>query len=567
MKKHRLKANEGVGGTILSFLTRRRVGKAGEPPALPQAGLSKFSLVASGLVIFQLLASVPAMAVSDPMRNSYTQEKKIQQQPAQVGPQPVTVHKDEQEPAPYQSPDDAKQEHLLPLSQPSFKALISVDRRLDPFGLEASFSEEIGLRDVLKMAIGSNLDILNIKAGERAQRYSYLSALSKFLPDAVMGYNLYYVDGVIKMPGGFGGGPSSSVVTSKISSPFTLVNGGLRYKAYQGGAVLFGAIQNKHEWKAARAQVTGNINDVLLTAAKRYYDLLRQEALLHIRIKAVETSGEQVRQNSSLEASGLATNLDILQARTQLARDRQNLVEQQSARRNAAILLAQTLNINLGQDLIPSDKVVGKAHLINKKLQIADLLKLAVDNRPELKQYEEQRLAAKAQIMSALAPLHPNVTFTTAAYGVGPQLSNMGALLNLGLGVNWTLGGLGATDTLNAQAAKMRSRQALIQANQKFLQVFTEVRSAYVNMLSSEQRIEEATDEVNSAREELRLSRLRLDNGLGTNLDVLTAQRDVTQAYIDKVEAIINFNVAQVQLLHDVGLISVDTLSSGMPAS
>jgi outer membrane protein TolC len=498
-------------------------------------------------------------------KDHYAEEKLKQLKPSQIGAGPVIRHNQELESIPYKSAEDKQQEDLLPLSRPALKALISVDRRLDPFGLEASFSEEVGLRDVLKAAIGGNLELMYVKTGERAQRYSYLSSLSKFLPEVLTGYTLYYTDGAIKLPGGFGGGSSSQVAVSHINSPFTIANVGVRYKLYQGGAVLFGALQNKHLWRAARAQVTGNTNDVLLTAARRYYELLRQEALLHIRIKAVDTSVEQLRRNTELEASGLATNLDILQARTQLARDRQSLVEQQALRRDSAILLAQTLNIGLGQDLLPADKNVAKARLVDRSMQIGDLLKLAVDNRPELKQYDELRQAAKAQIMTALAPLQPNVAFTTSGYAVGPQLTNMGEMLTLGLGVNWVMGGMGLTDTLNVQAARMKTRQALIQANKQFVTVFSEVRTAYVKMLSSEQRIEETTDEVYSAQEELRLSRLRLDNGLGTNLDVITAQRDLTQAYIDKVEALVNFNIAQAQLVHDIGLISVDTLCSERP--
>ena len=45
---------------------------------------------------------------------------------------------------------------------------------------------------------------------------------------------------------------------------------------------------------------------------------------------------------------------------------------------------------------------------------------------------------------------------------------------------------------------------------------------------------------------------MRLNNGLGTNIDVLTAQRDLTQARLDKALALINFNKEQAQLLHDI---------------
>jgi outer membrane protein TolC len=56
---------------------------------------------------------------------------------------------------------------------------------------------------------------------------------------------------------------------------------------------------------------------------------------------------------------------------------------------------------------------------------------------------------------------------------------------------------------------------------------------------------------------------MRLGYGIGTNLEVLTAQRDLTQARLDKASVLLDFNKAQAQLLHDIGLISIDSLSSG----
>lgn len=229
----------------------------------------------------------------------------------------------------------------------------------------------------------------------------------------------------------------------------------------------------------------------------------------------------------------------------------------------AAIQLAHTLNISLGEDLIPAGGIVKKERLINRSLLIADLLASAVDNRPELRQYDELRKAAKAQIIVAGAPLHPQVMLNGNVYGIGTHLDNLGALFVLNFNVKWTFGNLGVSDVANINSARWQARDALIQANKEFLNVFDQVRTSYANTLTAEQKIEQTNEEEMSAREELRLARLRLDTGLGTNLDVLTAQRDLTQAYIDQAQAVINFNQTQVQLVHDIGRINVDNLTSG----
>lgn len=490
----------------------------------------------------------------------YADEKRIQSTPTPVGSAPVVpIQKGD-----FAVPSEANKTSVSEITLPdtALKGLISIDRRLSPFGLDAAYSQSVSLRDILRAALTGNLDVQDNHASTQIQKYSYRQSLAKFLPDTVAGYSLIGVHGDIKTPGGLFGG-SGGVQTLKIDSPFTIANAGFRYRAYQGGSVLFGSIQSKHQLRAARKQLEGTVNDTLLAAARNYYNLLLNEALLQIRIKAVERSEEQVNQNTQLEANGLATYLDVLQARTQLARDRQALLTQQSARRVAAIQLAHTLNVSLGQDLIPAGRLVQKQRLISRDLLINELLTYAVDNRPELKQFEELRKAAKAQIPIAAAPLHPKVNLNGDIYGIGTTLNNLGALFVLNFGVNWTLGNLGLSDTANIQAARWQARQALIRANKQFVDVFDQVRTSYADTLTAEQKIEQTNEQVASAQEELRLARLRLDTGLGTNLDVLTAQRDLTQAYIDQADAVINFNLTQVQLLRDIGLISVDTLTSG----
>jgi OMF family outer membrane factor len=122
---------------------------------------------------------------------------------------------------------------------------------------------------------------------------------------------------------------------------------------------------------------------------------------------------------------------------------------------------------------------------------------------------------------------------------------------------------MGGPDVANIQAARAVARQASLKVNKTIMDVIQQVRTSYLQSLTAERQIEVATKEVISAAEELRLSRVRLANGVGTNIDVINAQRDFTQALVRKAEAIILFNTQQAQLLRDVGVISFDSLTSG----
>lgn len=459
----------------------------------------------------------------------------------------------------------------ITLEAPTLKALVSVNDYLSPFSLDANSSQSINLRQSLIEAIDRNLDLAISKSNTKVKQWNYLSALGKFLPDLTMTFQDNFLKGAVGIPFNQGFGANLGTGTTPIvgnrnvihlDSPFIIMGPGFRFYGYRGGRVLFGSLEAKHNYKAAKAGQSASLSDTLMTVTKDYYNLVLSEAVLQIRIQAVRTSEEQLRNNNNRFHAGLATALDVMQSRTQLSRDKQDLVDQQIARRNAAIDLAQTINANLGSDLLPNDLAVRKIRLIDPRLNVGDLLRIAIDNRPELKQYEELRLAAKRAIVVAAAPLQPTFALSGNILGVGPP-RQVEALYVLGLNVNWSLGGMGTVDYSNLQAARWQARQAHLQANKELVAVLAQARQSLLRSLDTERNIEETSNEVASSAEQLRLAQLRFASGLGTNIDIITAQRDYTQALVSKAEAIINFNIAQAQLLHDMGVISVDSLTSG----
>lgn len=138
---------------------------------------------------------------------SYAQSKNNQAVPTHVSTAPVMpIHVEAYDAITEPEITTAPKSDVILPSMP-LKGLISIDRRLSPFGLDAGYTEEIGLRDVLVTTLQRNLDISDVHALTQVQKFAYYRALSKYLPDAVLGYSLIGVDGTIRTPGGlFGGG-------------------------------------------------------------------------------------------------------------------------------------------------------------------------------------------------------------------------------------------------------------------------------------------------------------------------------------------------------------------------
>jgi outer membrane protein TolC len=465
--------------------------------------------------------------------------------------------------------DHPMQGEEITLGRPALQALVSINDYLNPFRLDSQNAQSMNLRDALKVGIDQNLDLAISHTMTKQRQLAYYSTMGNFLPDPTLGFSEYFLDGKINLPGSFlssarpAGAPGgSSNTTINLDRPFIIMHAGFQYYVYRGGSIVFGAMQAKHNYRATEHQERASLSDTLMSVTQNYYNLVLAEALLQIRIQAVRTSEEQLRQNTDRFESGLATNLDVLQSKTQLARDRQALVDQQVARRSTAIALATSLNADLGSDLIPVEQTVRKVRLVDPRLSVGDLLQIAIDHRPELRQYEELRLAAKKAIIVSGSNLQPKVGLSGNIYGIGPP-SNVSSLFVFAVNANWQLKGFGTVDSFAVQQSRWQARQASLQCQKELQTVLGQVRNSLLQSLDKEKNIEQAGAEVSSAVEELRLAQLRKEHGVGTNLDIITAQRDYTQALIDKAQAIINFNIAQAQLVHDVGLTSIDALSSG----
>lgn len=506
----------------------------------------------------------------------------------------------------------------IELRKATVSELIPLGSNLNPIRLDAVFDETISLRQALDKALHDNLPVQIAQSQSESSRWQFYSSLGRFLPDINNSYGDTWQRGQLSLNGR---------LTLDLRNPYIYSSSGFRYWGFRGGEVLHGALRRRDLMRASGYKLNAAIDDTYLQVGRRYYDLLLKEALVQIQIRAVQTSEEQLAHNLELKENGVVTRLEVLQSRAQLARDRQALINSEYDLRAAAITLSNTLNMRDCPNLIVAESQLVKHRLVDEHMNVADLLAVGIKHRPELKQLEQERLAAGQAVKVARAPLLPRFAFTGQVIGSGATASpsyiyskpsyavvavsgaatqanvvgnaagalpavvngyplasagtqavypagvvavpaqkvstRMQSLFTLGWQAEWNLPGMGVPDAANVKAAKIEARTAILQLNQKALDVVDEIRLSYLRALTAERRIEQASEEVLAAEEELRVAQERLENGLGTNLDVITAQRDRTQSLTQKAQAIVEFNTSQLQLLRDLGVISIDTVCSG----
>lgn len=482
---------------------------------------------------------------------------------------------------------------------PLLQALIKVEERLSPYSLEAAGSKGVTLHDVLNAALGQNLNIKISSTDSDYRKWTMVSSFGGFLPTLVNEISYQGLTGNYVSPAG---------AALPLKNYYLNTNDSISQNLYKGGGILHKYLEDKHLFLASKQAVKLVTNDTMLETSKAYYGLAQDEVLLQIRIKSVQTADALLLINQDLYANGVNTMLEVLQAKTELSRQRQALIKEQIQRRQSAIKLATLINEDAGTDLTLASPQIKKIRLVDKALSIRDLLQIALDNRPELKRYEELRIAAKEAVKVAKAPLLPQITMTGSTVGTFARIQSQNvqqqqtsfstsggasagavsggaslplasssagstgsrhkagrSLFLIGVDMQWQLGGLGVTQGAKVQAARAEARRRQLEFMRELNDVYKQVRDSYLSSITAENLILETTDTVNSSREQLRVAKDRLENGVGTNLDVINAQRDFTSALVEKAKAVIQFNVAQAELLRDIGRITVPNLLATSP--
>jgi len=181
----------------------------------------------------------------------------------------------------------------------------------------------------------------------------------------------------------------------------------------------------------------------------------------------------------------------------------------------------------------------------------SDLLR----RRPDLREAEQNLIAANAAVGIAQADFFPRISLTGALGSVAPQLSQI-----FPEGRTWSIGGGLLTPVFQGRrlreqyrAALARWEQARVQYEQSVTNAFAEVSTSLVAYQKYAEVEAARTREVGAYREAVRLSNVRYGAGLSDYLEVLQAQQQLFPAEIQLAQARYNRLATLVQLYRTLG--------------
>lgn len=161
--------------------------------------------------------------------------------------------------------------------------------------------------------------------------------------------------------------------------------------------------------------------------------------------------------------------------------------------------------------------------------------------RPDLVQAEQTLIATNARVAVARAAYFPTISLTGYLGSESTALSNLftgpAGIWQIAAGLGQPLYAGGRIDA-QVQAASAREREALAQYQLAVQNAFREVRDAIVAQIKARERLEAESDRVTALRTTLRFARLRYDNGMTSQLEVLDAERNLLAAEQNRIDAL-----------------------------
>ena len=311
------------------------------------------------------------------------------------------------------------------------------------------------------------------------------------------------------------------------------------------------------------------LRDLRLETSTDYFNLQEADEGVRIGQASVRASLVSLRDARARFNAGVNTKLEVLEAETQLARDRNLLTEKLGDQDTSRRILASKLD--LPQDITPTAATPARP-LGSWEPSLQESIVAAFNFREELDSLLLDISIGNSEANASLAAVQPVLSFVnTSSTSRREGQSGKTSLGDIDMDdYVWSVQNstaLTATwrlfDGGRARAEYRRSKQAAEESAYSFARtrdaIRLEVEQSFFGLRTSVQNIQTTGSEVLSARESLRLSQLRVQAGVSTQREVVNNQRDLTNAELRYTGAIRAYNTSLAQLRRRTGL---DALAS-----
>jgi outer membrane protein len=336
----------------------------------------------------------------------------------------------------------------------------------------------------------------------------------------------------------------------------------LSWTLYDFGA-RSGRIQSARSLMDAAAATAGSVaQQVVRLVVQSYYGVVAGDADLTAAKITDDVTAHSLEIARSLREGGVGTLADVLQAETAHGQAVLARVQAAAAAKSARGTLAVTLGLSADQAFKLAAEPV-PTEIPSLTARMADLMAEAARQRPDLKAAQAQRDAAEANITVARALGRPSI-LVGAQHSFNYQTGVPNENYNqVGISITWPLF-TGFNVSYGVRQAQAALQQQDANLEQVGLTVTLDVWNGYYALESANQALTITAGLSKTAEDNLQVALGRYQAGVGSIVDVLTAQTAAATARTLRINAELGWKVARANLALALGrLSSAQPLQSG----
>jgi len=323
------------------------------------------------------------------------------------------------------------------------------------------------------------------------------------------------------------------------------------------GRLSAGAAAARAELAASEASREAVRLALAAQVAKSYFALRALDEQVDLTKKTLSLREEWLGLQRKRKDAGVIGDFELRQQEAETAAARAQLPPIEREREREETALAVLLGRTPAAVFEPSiPRKPGPDEALKAAVVPAGLPSELLLRRPDLVEAERRMAAASARIAAARAELFPSISLTAA---LGVESAQLGSLFTGPAGL-WMLGAslaqpIFAGGRLEARtaAAEARERAAVAQYVKAIQNAFGEVRTALAAQRRSRESFDAESARAAALAETLRLARLRYENGIASQLDVIDAERGLLAARIARIEALRAQRAAVADLFRALG--------------
>jgi multidrug efflux system outer membrane protein len=294
------------------------------------------------------------------------------------------------------------------------------------------------------------------------------------------------------------------------------------------------------------------LSDVVSRVAGAYFELRMLDLSLEIAQRTVGARQDSLRLVQLREEGGVVSRMDVFQAQTLLSgalREIPDLERQIEQTENF-------ISVLLGRNPGPIARGRPLDGQVNIPALPAGLPAGLLERRPDVRQAEQQLVAANAQIGVAKSEFFPRV-FLLGNIGVTGGVQNSVSFGPMGFfGIGPTLSvpifNMGRVQA-GVDSAEARAQESVARYEQTIQQAVREVSDSLIGYRKRQAARAEQETLVQVLRNATDLSNIRYDGGVTSYLEVLDNQRQLFEAELDLARARRNELLAVVELYRALG--------------